>query len=44
LHVDAHDNVLTAGQRLAHLPFGDAFVVVVDDGVLEQLGSIISAN
>lgn len=36
LHIEAHDHIFAAREGLAHLGFGDAFVVVVDVGIFEQ--------
>ncbi len=36
LHVETHDHVLAAGEGVAHLFFGIAFVIAVDGGVFEK--------
>ena len=36
LYVDTEDNILAACQGLADVGFGDALVVAIDDGVLQQ--------
>ena len=36
LYVDAEDNVLSAGEGLAHVGFGDTLIVAVDDGIFQE--------
>ena len=37
LHIHAHHDILSRGQRLADVGLGDALVLTIDAGVLQQL-------
>ena len=37
LNIEAHNHILPAGQSIAHMVFGNTFVLIVNDRILQQL-------